>query len=378
VIQRKIDLHTVEKLLQQFRVTAILGPRQSGKTTLAKSLKFDKYFDLENPRDLVLFDNPQLVLEKCTGTIIIDEIQHKPDLFALLRFLTDNRPDQKYLILGSASRDLIKQSSESLAGRIAYFTLSGFRIHDIPEDRQNNLWIRGGLPLSFLADSDSNSAVWRENYIRTFLERDIPGLGIRIPPHTLHRFWQMISHYHGNIINFSEIGKSFGIADTTVRHYIDILQGTFMIRQLQPWYVNIKKRLVKRPKIYIRDSGIFHSLLTIETMEALERHPKLGSSWEGFALDVVWRSIGKPDDQAYFWATHTGAEVDLYWQQEGLNWACEFKFTDAPKMTKSMRSALSDLNLHKLWVIYPGDKRYYLHKQIEVLPISQVPAYWEY
>jgi predicted AAA+ superfamily ATPase len=378
MIQRHIDIQSVKNRLNQFRVTVILGPRQSGKTTLAKSLRGDTYFDLENPRDLARLDHPQLALEKCTGTIIIDEIQRRQDLFPLLRYLVDNKPDQRYLILGSASRDLIQKSAESLAGRICYFTLLGFRLHDIKKNQQNDLWLRGGLPLSFLAENEPASAEWRENYIRTFLERDIPGLGIRIPSDTLRRFWQMISHYHGNIINFSEIGRSFGIADTTMRHYLDILQGTFMIRQLQPWSVNLKKRLVKRPKIYIRDSGLLHSLLMIETMQALERHPKLGHSWEGFALDVVWRSIGKPDDQAYFWATHTGAEVDLFWQHEGLNWGCEFKFADAPKMTNSMRSALTDLGLEKLWIIYPGDQRYALHERVEVLPLNEVPARWTY
>lgn len=378
MIQRTFDKQAIQKQLAQSRVTAILGPRQSGKTTLAKSLKSDYYFDLENPRDLAYLENPQLALEKCTGTIIIDEIQRKPGLFEIIRYLVDNNPDQKYLILGSASRDLIQQGSETLAGRIAFYTLPGFRIHDVHDTQQTDIWLRGGFPLSFLASDDEASANWRENYIRTFLERDIPGLGIRIPPNTLRRFWQMVSHFHGSIINYSDISRSFGIADTTVRHYLDILQGTFMIRQLQPWYVNLRKRLVKRPKMYIRDSGIFHSLLSIETMHFLNIHPKLGASWEGFALDNVWRSIGKSDEQAYFWATHTGAEVDLFWQHDGRNWACEFKYTDAPKMTKSMHFALKDLSLEKLWVIYPGGQMYSIHEQIEVLPLGQVPAYWEY
>lgn len=219
---------------------------------------------------------------------------------------------------------------------------------------------------------------WREDYVRTFLERDIPALCIRIPAETLQRFWQMISHYHGNLVNFSEIGRSFGIADTTVRQYLDILVGTFMIRMLHPWHVNISKRFVKRPKLYFRDSGIFHTLLALETPEALYRHPQLGSSWEGFALDCVWRSVGKADEQAYFWATHSGAKVDLFWQHDGRSWACEFKYADAPTLTKSMRSALETLNLQKLWVIYPGSTRYLLHEQVEVLPLAHIPVRWEY
>jgi uncharacterized protein len=378
ILQRHIDYEQIQKRLATNKVTALLGPRQSGKTTLARQWKANHYFDLENPRDIAQFQNPQLTLERCRGLIIIDEIQRQPELFPLIRFLVDTHPEQRYFILGSASRDLIRQSSESLAGRISYYTLLGFRKTDVSLKQTEQLWLRGGLPSAFLAKNNAISYQWREDYIRTFLERDIPALGIRIPAETLRRFWQMVSHYHGNLSNFSEIGRSFGIADTTVRHYIDILVGTFMIRTLQPWYINIGKRLVKRPKLYFCDSGIFHTLLAIETPEALYRHPKLGSSWEGFALDCVWRSIGKPDEQAYFWATHSGAEVDLFWQHNGKQWACEFKFADAPTLTKSMRSALTSLNLEKLWVIYPGNTQYYIHEQIEVLPLKNLPAYWEY
>jgi predicted AAA+ superfamily ATPase len=378
ILQRDIDYAEIQKRLSSYKVTALLGPRQSGKTTLARQFQCNHYFDLENPRDMAQFQNPQLTLERCRGLIIIDEIQRQPELFPLMRFLVDTRPEQQYLILGSASRDLIQQSSESLAGRIAYYTLLGFRKQDISLEQIEELWLRGGLPSSFLAGNHDISYQWREEYIRTFLERDIPALGIRIPAETLRRFWHMVSHYHGNLINFSEIGRSFGIADTRVRHYIDILMGTFMIRTVQPWFINISKRLVKRPKLYFCDSGIFHSLLAIETPEALYRHPKLGASWEGFALDCVWRSIGKADELAYFWATHSGAEVDLFWQHDGKNWACEFKFADAPTLTKSMLSALSTLNLERLWVIYPGNARYHIHEQIEVFPLREIPGYWEY
>lgn len=378
IIQRLIEKEEISKRLSTYPVTALLGPRQSGKTTLARQFQANHYFDLENPRDLAQFQTPQLTLERCQGLIVIDEIQRKPALFPLIRFLVDTYPQQRYLILGSASRDLIRQSSESLAGRITYYTLLGFRKNDLALEQNERLWLRGGLPTSFLANHDDISYQWREDYIRTFLERDIPALGIRIASETLRRFWYVVSHYHGNIINFAEIGRSFGIADTTVRHYIDILVGTFMVRTLQPWHTNISKRLIKRPKLYFRDAGLFHTLLAIETSEALYQHPKLGSSWEGFALDCVWRSIGKPDEQAYFWATHAGAEVDLFWQHEGRAWACEFKFSDAPTLTKSMQAALTTLDLEKLWVIYPGNTVYPLHKRVIVLPLKAVPDRWVY
>ncbi len=378
MINRKIDYQEVNKRIQHFPVTAILGPRQCGKTTLAKRFPAKEYFDLENPRDLVRLDNPQLAFENCTGLIVIDEIQRKPELFPLLRYLVDNNPDQKYLILGSASRDLIKQSSETLAGRISFFALSGFRKDDVQEDQIVQLWFRGGLPPSFLAENSDISVQWRLDYITTFLERDIPNLGFRIPAETLRRFWQMISFYHGQILNFSELGRSFGIADTTIRHYLEILKGTFMIRLLQPWYANIGKRLIKRPKLYIRDSGILHTLLNIEQEKSLLSHAKLGSSWEGFALECVCRSINKTEEQVYFWGTHAGAEIDLFWQHDAKNWACEFKYADAPKMTKSIQSALDSLSLEKIWVIYPGKTAYKLHRQVTVLPLQNIDQYWDY
>ena len=377
-IERSIDINEIRTRIENFKVTAILGPRQSGKTTIAKEFNSNEYFDLENPQDLQRLDNPQLALERCKGLIVIDEIQRKPDLFPLIRYLVDHNPNQTYLILGSASRDLIKQSSESLAGRISFFTLLGFRTDDVETDALSKLWFRGGLPLSYLAVDDNISNQWRLDYIRTFLERDIPNLGIRIPAETLRRFWQMVSFYHGQIVNFSELGRSFGIADTTIRHYLDILQGTFMVRLLQPWYTNVGKRLVKRPKLYLRDTGLLHSLLNIESENRLYLNPKLGSSWEGFAIESVTRSLNIPDEQLYFWSTHSGAEVDLFWQQNGKNWACEAKFSDAPKLTKSMQSAVESLDLEHLWVVYPGKKKYQLTKQITVLPINSISYNWNY
>lgn len=370
LIDRTRDLAEIQKLIELFPATAILGQRQCGKTTIAGQFKYDHYFDLENPRDLAILDHPQLALENLSGLIVIDEIQRKPDLFPLLRYLVDTNPNQKYLILGSASRNLLKQSSESLAGRIGYYHLNGFRTSDVGKEQMVRLWLRGGLPRSYLANSEEASLLWRENYISTFLERDIPQLGIQIPALTLRRFWTMISHYHGQILNYSELGRSFGISDMTVRKYIDILEATFMLRILHSWHLNIKKRLVKQPKIYIRDSGIFHSLQSIATHKQLLSHSKLGASWEGFALERLCQHINKRNNKVYYWRTHNGAEIDLFWQKNGKNWGAEFKYTDSPRLSKSMSIAMNDLQLEYLWVIYPGSQYYQLAKNITVLPLQ--------
>jgi uncharacterized protein len=369
-IKRNNDQAEIRGLIDVFRVTAILGPRQCGKTTLARGFNSDHYFDLENPRDAAKLENPQLALEDLTGLIVIDEIQRHPDLFPLIRYLVDHNDRQKYLILGSASRDLIRQSSETLAGRIAYYHLGGFKLGDIHVADLKKLWFRGGFPDAFLAKNEHVSALWRGNYISTFLERDIPQLGISIPPRTLRRFWTMLSHYHGQILNYSELGRSFGVSDMTIRKYIDILEGTFMLRVLQPWYMNIGKRLVKRPKIYLRDSGLFHSLMNIDSIDQLMSHPKLGASWEGFAMDCVIRYLNRPEDNFYFWNVHAGSELDLLWQQNGKNWGIEFKFADAPTLTKSMTIVQKDLALDHLWIIYPGKDMYRLSEDITVLPLS--------
>lgn len=378
MIPRPEDLKSIRRLVRQFPVTAILGPRQCGKTTIAGELRYSHYFDLENPRDLARLDQPQLALEDLKGLVIIDEIQRKPDLFPIMRYLVDSNERQKYLILGSASGGLLKQSSESLAGRIAYFRLGGFSISDIGKENVNKLWLRGGLPREYLARTTRQSVLWRENYITTFLEKDIPQLGISIPSQTLRRFWTMLSHYHGEVLNYSELGRSFGISDMTVRRYIDILEGTFMIRLLQPWHVSARKRLIKRPKVYLRDSGVLHSLLSIETMDQLLSHNKLGASWEGFALECVCGAIGKKDEGMYFWATHAGAELDLFWQQGGKNWGIEFKYVDAPRLTRSMKIALEDLSLQHLWVVYPGKKRYRIARNVTAFPLGEIQPGWKY
>jgi len=378
IIERRIDKQGIAELIDEFPVTAILGPRQCGKTTIAKEFKTDHYFDLENPRDIARLENPQLALENLAGLIVIDEIQRSPELFPLIRYLVDTHTSQRYLILGSASRDLIRQSSESLAGRIAYYHLMGFRIHDIGMDNANRLWDRGGLPPAFTLDGALKSLKWREQYISTFLERDIPQLGINIPARTLHRFWKMLVHYHGQLLNYSELSRSFGASDMTVRKYIEILEGTFMVRTLQPWYANIGKRIVKRPKLYFRDSGLFHSLMNIDSHAQLTAHPKLGASWEGFAMDCVCRSVNKGDDEFFFFSTHTGAELDLFWQNGGKNWGVEFKYSDAPKLTKSMSSVLEKLKLSHLWIVYPGDQVYQLKETISVVPLKNIDPIWRY
>lgn len=378
MIKRLTDVENIKKLLDTFPVVAILGPRQCGKTTISKEFNAEHYFDLENPRDAARLEHPQLTLEDLSGLVTIDEIQRMPDLFPLIRYMVDNKPGQKYLVLGSASRELLRQSSDSLAGRIGYYGLEGFRVSDVGAGNFKQLWLRGGFPRSYTAKSDDESLLWRENYITTFLEKDIPQLGIDIPSQSLRRFWKMLSHYHGQVINYSELGRSFGISDTTVKKYIDILESTFMIRIQPPWYVNLGKRLVKSPKIYLKDSGIFHSLMAIENLEQLTAHNKLGASWEGFALECVAKSVGKRDEEMYFWSTHSGAEVDLFWQKGGKNWGVEFKYMDAPRLSKSMQIALTDLELEHLWVVYPGDDRYRLANNITALPLKQIPIRWEF
>ena len=378
MIKRDLDKRKLLTLMAEFPVTVILGPRQSGKTTLAHEFNADHFFDLENPTDQAMLEEAKLALEPLSGLIVIDEIQRIPGLFPLIRYLVDTRKDQRYLILGSASRDLIRQSSESLAGRIAYHELQGFRLHDIGPHLWRKLWLNGGLPPAFTARSEAQSQRWRQQYIATFLERDIPQLGITIPAATLRRFWTMLCHYHGQTVNYSEFARSFGVSDMTVRRYLDILEGTFMIRMLQPWHVNTGKRLVKSPKLYVRDSGLLHSLLSVGTERELTTHNKLGASWEGFALETAIRSIGKRGEEFTFWATHSGAEVDLFWQAHGSSWAIEFKYGSTPKLTPSMKSAISDLELEHLWVVYPGERAYPLSNRTTTMPLAAIPPEWQY
>ena len=359
-------------------VVALLGPRQCGKTTLANQYAetFDiplakiNYFDLENFEDLARLENPQLTLSKLSGLIIIDEIQRIPELFTTLRVMVDNQKlDQQYLILGSASRELIKQSSETLAGRIQYIELTPFAYDETGEI--DKLWLRGGFPRSYLAPSDETSYLWREAYIQTFLEQDLPGLGIQIPPVNIRRFWMMLAHYHGNICNYSELGRSLDLSYKTTRHYSDILTSTFMIRQLQPWFENLKKRQVKSHKIYFRDSGLLHTLMNIPNWDDLLLNPKLGAFWEGFMLEEIIRIHRARPQECYFWATQGEAELDLLIVRGLKKYAFEFKYTDRPKITKSMRIALEDLKLDKITVIYPGEKSFYLDEKVYVTNLAE-------
>lgn len=375
-MERPLFLQLIKRYLKVHPIVAILGPRQCGKTTLARKYcqefpDFPKsnYFDLESPLDLERLKNPMLALTALSGLIVIDEVQRHPELFPILRVLADRDDlNQNYLILGSASRALLKQSSESLAGRIAYLELTPFNLKEV-KDLQS-LWLYGGFPKSFLAKSDEESYDWRNFYIRTLLEQDIPNLGIQIPPETLKRFWSMLAHYHGNIFNASELGRSFGASDVTMRKYLDILTGTFMIRELQPWYANLGKRQVKSPKIYFRDSGLFHALLRVQNRQELLCHPKIGASWEGFALEEVIRAHSNQHEDFYFWSTYGGAEIDLVIPHSIEPIGIEFKYSDAPKLTKSMSIALKDLNLSHLYVIYPGDVDYRLSNNATVMGLK--------
>lgn len=371
-MKRKRFIELIDFSFEVNPVVAILGPRQCGKTTLTRQYIHSKnhfpkenYFDLENVRDIERLKDPQLTLSRLTGLIVIDEVQKIPELFSQLRVLVDD-PDlnQRYLILGSASRDLIRQSSETLAGRISYLELTPFTYLETQE--MQPLWIRGGFPPSFLAQSDAISSSWRKEYVKTYLERDIPNLGIEIPPENLRRFWMMLTHYHGCTFNASEIGRALGFSGKTIQRYADILTGTFMMRQLTPWFENVGKRQVKSPKIYIRDSGIFHTLLGIHSYSDLLLHPKLGSSWEGFAIEQIINAYKPDQEECYFWATHQHAELDLMILKNGKRLGFEIKYSGSPKLTKSMEIATQDLRLDSLSIIYPGDVDYPLKDGIFV------------
>ncbi len=371
--------HAFNRVLNVFRVhpiAALLGPRQCGKTTLAKMIaerEQSTYFDLENPVDVRRLSAPLRTLEALSGLVVIDEIQRQPSLFEILRVLVDRPQNQaRFLLLGSASPRLVKDMSESLAGRIGFVDLSGFDIQEVGPESHDRLWIRGGFPRSFLGLDDSSSMIWRGEFIRTFLERDIPQLGITIPADTLRRFWTMIAHYHGQVWNAAEFARSLGTSENTARRYLDILAGAYMVRILPPWFQNISKRQVKAPKIYIRDSGVLHALLQLPTLTEVQGHPKLGTSWEGFALEQVLTLLETRDH--YFWATHSGAELDLLVMIGGKRYGFEFKYADAPGQTRSMSIAIQDLNLEHLWVLNPGRQEYPLDKKISVLPISLLPA----
>ncbi len=377
IVPRQYHYSIICEALERSPVVAILGPRQVGKTTLAREVALGykdagvTHFDLEDLDDRARLNEPKLALERLRGLIVIDEIQLLPELFPVLRVLAD-RPGlpARFLILGSASPQLLRQSSESLAGRIVYHELDGFSCAEVQESEQ--LWRRGGFPPAFLAKSEQASVLWRRDFVRTFLERDIPQLGISIPAVTLHRFWRMIAHYHGQIWNGNELARSFGVSHTTVRRYLDVLCGALVVRQLLPWHENLGKRQVKAPKIYLSDSGILHTLLGIQTQDDLEHHPKSGASWEGFVIKEIIHRLGAAPEECFFWATHSGAELDLLVIRGRLRLGFEVKRSTAPRLTPSMRSALETLHLDRLTVVHAGEHAFPLADRVEALPFARL------
>jgi len=370
MLKRTDLISKVRAALKRSRVVALLGPRQCGKTTLAREVVHPdspRYFDLEDPASLARLDEPMTAIGALKGIVVIDEIQRRPELFPVLRVLADRKPlPARFLICGSASPQLLRQSSESLAGRIETITMSGFSLSEVGDSVRDRHWLRGSSPLSFLARNESDSLIWRKNFIQTFLERDLNQWGINVPAATLLRFWSMLAHYHGHVWKASEPARSLGVSEPTVRRYLDILSGVFMIRQLQPWHANLKKRQVKAPKIYFRDSGLLHHLLGIRSEKDLLHHPQCGSSWEGYVIEEVLKTV--EPEEAFFWATHGGAEIDLVLHKDGRLLGVECKRLDAPRMTPSMRSALEDLKLERIAVVYPGTKRYRLSDAVDVVP----------
>lgn len=375
MIKRTTDTQRVRTALRRSRVVALLGPRQSGKTTLARqfvAVDSLNYFDLEDPASLARLDEPALALRPLKGLVVIDEIQRRPELFPLLRTLADRKPlPARFLILGSASPALLQQSAESLAGRLETVHLDGFRLADLGgAAAEGRLWLRGGFPLAYTARTDRDSVNWRRQFVQTFLERDLPQFGIQIPAATLRRFWNMLAHYHAQVWNGAELARALAVSEATVRRYLDLLTDVFMVRQLPPWFENLSKRQVKSPKVFVRDSGLLHALLGINNRRDLELHPKLGASWEGFAVEEVIKAFDP--DEAYFWATHQGAELDLLLLKNGRRIGVECKRQDAPGIAASIRIALHDLKLDRLVVVYPGKRRYPLAENVDVVPLGSL------
>jgi predicted AAA+ superfamily ATPase len=374
MIERTHYLETIRERLKGFPVVSVLGPRQVGKTTMAQQIAGERpshFFDLENADALARLGEPMAALGRLGGLVVLDEVQRKPELFPLLRVLADRKPVKaRFLLTGSASPWLVRGVSESLAGRVSFVDVSGFSLAEVGEAEWRKLWWRGGFPLAYLAATDAESRQWQEEFVRTLLERDMPQLGITIPAVALRRFWIMLTHYHAQVWKGSELARSMGTSEPTMRKYLDILSSTFMVRQLAPWHENLAKRQVKAPKVYIRDSGLVHCLLRQTTFADMEAHPKLGASWEGFALEQVLSITG--DRDAYFWATHGGAELDLMVAWRSRKYGFEFKYGDAPGMTKSMHTALRDLKLERLFVVHPGRDSYEMKDRTEAVALSQL------
>ena len=373
MIAREADVGIVRAALRRSRIVALLGPRQCGKTTLARQFVGHdslNYFDLEDPASLARLSEPATALRPLKKLVVIDEVQRRPELFPQLRVLADREPlPARFLVLGSASPGLLQQSSETLAGRLETVSLQGFRLSDLGASAMDRHWRRGGFPLAYTARTESNSLSWRRQFLQTFLERDVPQLGIDISASALLRFWKMVAHYHGQLWSGAEFARSMSLSEPTVRRYLDLLSDVFMVRQLQPWFENLSKRQVKAPKVYVRDTGLLHALLGIANQRDLEYHPKVGASWEGYAVEEVIKSF-RPDE-TYFWATHNGAELDLLLFKNGRRIGVECKRADAPTLTPSMRIALADLKLDHLYVLYPGERMYSLAKNADVVPLAE-------
>jgi predicted AAA+ superfamily ATPase len=372
MIERRALHHRIDAALRRSRIVVLVGPRQCGKTTLARGFLAPdsaRYFDLENPLAAARLVEPMAALEPLTGLVVIDEIQRAPDIFPVLRVLADRVPNPaRFLLLGSASPALLRRSSESLAGRVEVIEIGGFDVDELGPDAADRVWRRGGFPLSCLAADEEASRVWRRQFLLALAERDLPQLGVSLPTPALQRFFIMLAHYHGQVWNAADPARSLGVAEGTVRRYLDLLTGAYYIRQLAPWHENIGKRQVKSPKIYWRDSGLLHHLLGVTDQEALLAHPRCGASWEGFVLETMLHRL--QPDETYFWATHTGAELDALLIKNGVRLGIEIKRADAPRLTPSMRHAMNDLKLDALWVLYPGRHRYRLGDRIEVLPFA--------
>lgn len=377
-VPRNAHLRRLRLLLREFPVVALLGPRQVGKSTLARQLVAARrgpatWFDLENPVDLARLVDPGLELRPLRGLVVLDEIHRLPDVFPILRVLADRpRKPARFLVLGSASLDLLRQTSETLAGRVAFHELDGFGLREV--DDPERLWLRGSFPLSYLTRSAPASRRWRDGFIRTFLTRDIPDLGSTIPPLTLRRFWTMLAHWHGQVWNGAEFGRAFGVAHTTVRRYLDLLTSVFVIRQLQPWHENIRKRQVRSPKVYVADTGILHALLGLSTREEVLSHPKVGASWEGFAIGQIIQLLAASPEQCFHWSTHAGAELDLLVVAGNRRYGFEVKRSEAPRSTSSMRSAFETLNLDRLDVVHAGTQSYAIAPKIRALPAAHLAS----
>lgn len=374
MILRETIIEAINTALRRSPVAVLTGPRQCGKTTLARQLlsaESVNYFDLEDPSSLARLDEPMTALAPLRGLVVIDEVQRRPELFPVLRVLADREEvPARFLILGSASGNLLRQTSESLAGRVERITIGGFTLDEVGSGALDPLWLRGGLPRSFLASTDDDSAAWREQFILALLERDLPQWGVRTPAAALRRFWAVVAHYHGQTWNAAASARTLGVSEGTVRRYLDVLTDAFMIRQLQPYQANLLKRQVKAPKVYVRDSGLLHTLLGVDSPKALLSHPRVGASWEGFAIEQVLKA--EPHSEAYFWATHQGAEIDLVLRRGNRLLGIECKRVDAPRLTPSIKTAITDLELDRVVILYPGEKRYPLADNVEAVPLASL------